>query len=295
MKLSTDSINAFVSVVLGTTGLTTPLNKSGVNEILKIAGIKNKSFEKFFEDFSDVKAHPQYKNEQFKLEKYLIINLKNINLTHRIYLVIDAYFSQLNNYTSSIEEVLEKVNTEFRKDNYEIVQMEENGEFKIYSLDDSMVNYDCIFKEKELGNYILINQQCEKCIKKIENGDYMGAITNASSLLEQLLQEIILDQALKKKVKYSYKLQEFIRNVLKQLNIGHNNSDVQKKISFDFKKGFINLVDGINLMRNNMSDAHRILPGLEPTKQEALLAVNTAKTIANYIVAEYFEKFGDIA
>lgn len=292
MKLSSDSINAFANIVLGTTGLTTPLSKAEINNLLKIASIKTKSFENFFTDFADIKTHPQYKNTYFKLEKYLIINLKNINLTHKIYQVIDAYFSQLYNYTTSTEEVLEYINAEFRKDNYEVVKMEETREFKVYSLDDSMVNYDCIFKEKELGNYILINQQCEKCIKKIENGDYMGAITNASSLLEQLLQEIILDQALKKKVKYSYKLQEFIRNVLKQLNIGHNNSDVQKKISFDFKKGFINLVDGINLMRNNMSDAHRILPGLEPTKQEALLAVNTAKTISNFIVAEYFEKFG---
>lgn len=295
MKLSSDSINVFVNILLGLTGLTVQLKKSEIDEILKKADIEIKSFEKFFADFPDIKVHPQYKNMHFKLEKYLAINLKNINFTHRLYQVVDGYFSQLSNYTSSTAEVMEYINAEFSKDNYEIVQLEETGEFKIYSLDDSMINYDCIFKEKELGNYILINQQCEKCIKKIENGDYMGAITNASSLLEQLLQEIILDQTLKKKVKYSYKLQEFMRNVLKQLNIGQNNSSIQKKISFDFKKGFINLVDGINLMRNNMSDAHRILPGLEPTRQEALLAVNTAKTIANFIVAEYFEKFGDAA
>lgn len=295
MRLSSDSINAFSAIILGNTGLTRGLNKSEINELFKVAGIKKVSLDKFFVDYPEIKNHPQYKFEKFKLEKYVVISLKNINFTHKIYQVVETYFSQLYNYTSSVEEVLAYINSEFTKDNYEVVQMEETEEFKVYSLDDSMVNYDCIFKEKELGNYILINQQCEKCIKKIETGDYMGAITNASSLLEQLLQEIILDQTLKKTVKYSYKLQEFMRNVLKQLNIGHNNSSIQKKISFDFKKGFINLVDGINLMRNNMSDAHRILPGLEPTRQEALLAVNTAKTIANFIVAEYFEKFGDTA
>lgn len=295
MKLSSDSINIFASIMLGTTGLSSSLQKSEIDKLLKLADVKIESFEKLFKDFPDIKKHPQYRNKHFKLEKYLIIKLNNINFTHKLYQVVDSYFSQLYNYTSNIEEVLEKVNTEFRKDNYEIVQMEETREFKVYSLDDSMVNYDCIFKEKELGNYILINQQCEKCIKKIETGDYMGAITNASSLIEQLLQEIILDQSLKEKVSYNYKLQEFVRSVLKQLSIGNSSSGIQKKISFNFKKGFINLVNGINLMRNNMSDAHRILPGLEPTKQEALLAVNTAKTIANFIVAEYFEKFGDVA
>lgn len=295
MKLSSDSINIFASIMLGTTGLSSSLQKSEIDKLLKLADVKIESFEKLFKYFPDIKKHPQYRNKHFKLEKYLIIKLNNINFTHKLYQVVDSYFSQLYNYTSNIEEVLEKVNTEFRKDNYEIVQMEETREFKVYSLDDSMVNYDCIFKEKELGNYILINQQCEKCIKKIETGDYMGAITNASSLIEQLLQEIILDQSLKEKVSYNYKLQEFVRSVLKQLSIGNSSSGIQKKISFNFKKGFINLVNGINLMRNNMSDAHRILPGLEPTKQEALLAVNTAKTIANFIVAEYFKKFGDVA
>lgn len=295
MKLSSDSITAFSNITLGNTGLTSKLNKSEVDELLKTADLKSLSYNDFFKDYPNIASHSQYNNQNFKLEQYFIINLKNINYTHKIYKVVDAYFSQLFNYTSSIAEVLEYINAEFSKDNYEVVQMEETGELKIYSLDDSMVNYDCIFKEKEIGNYILINQQCDKCIKKIESGDYMGAITNASSLLEQLLQEIILDQSLKKKVKYNYQLKDFMRNVLKQLNIGDNSSILQHKITIRIRSGFINLVDGISLMRNNMSDAHRVLPEVIPTKKESLLAVNTAKTIANFIVAEYFEKFGDVA
>ncbi len=40
MKLSTDSINAFSVIMLGNTGLTRGLNKSEINELFKIAGIK---------------------------------------------------------------------------------------------------------------------------------------------------------------------------------------------------------------------------------------------------------------
>lgn len=295
MKLSSDSINNFANIILGSTGLTTPLNKSKIDEILKNADIKIKSFKKFFEDFPDVKTHPQYKSEHFKLEKYLVINLKNINLTHKLYQVVDGYFSQLYSYTSSIAEVLEYINAEFSKDNYEIVQLEETGEFKIYSLDDSMVNYDCIFKEKELGNYILINQQCEKCIKKIENGDYMGAITNASSLIEQLLQEIIDHNGFHQNISYNSKLKLFLDDVLEALELTKGLTRPKSNVYKKLKAGFSYLTDGLYVMRNTMSDAHRIMKGFEPSKKEALLAVNTAKTIANFIVAEYFEKFGDVA
>ncbi len=295
MKLSSDSINVFANIVLGTTGLTTPLSKSKINEILKNADIKIKSFEKFFECFSDIKANPQYKNEHFKLEKYLVINLKNINLTHKLYQVVDGYFSQLYSYTSSTAEVLEYINAEFSKDNYEVVQLEETGEFKIYSLDDSMINYDCIFKEKELGNYILINQQCEKCIKKIETGDYMGAITNASSLIEQLLQEIIDNNGFHKNISYNSKLKLFLDDVLDALELTKGLTRPKSNVYKKLRAGFSYLTDGLYVMRNTMSDAHRVIKGFEPSKKEALLAVNTAKTIANFIVAEYFEKFGDIA
>lgn len=292
MRLSSDSINAFSAIILGNTGLTRGLNKSEINELFKIAGIKKVSLDKFFVDYPEIKNHPQYKFEKFKLEKYVVISLKNINFTHKIYQVVETYFSQLYNYTSSVEEVLAYINSEFTKDNYEVVQMEETEEFKVYSLDDSMVNYDCIFKEKELGNYILINQQCEKCIKKIETGDYMGAITNASSLIEQLLQEIIDHNGFHQNISYNSKLKLFLDDVLEALGLTkgltHPKSNVYKKL----KTGFSYLTDGLYVMRNTMSDAHRVVKGFEPSKKEALLAVNTAKTIANFIVAEYFEKFG---
>lgn len=295
MKLSSDSINIFASIMLGTTGLSSSLQKSEIDKLLKLADVKIESFEKLFKDFPDIKKHPQYRNKHFKLEKYLIIKLNNINFTHKLYQVVDSYFSQLYNYTSNIEEVLEKVNTEFRKDNYEIVQMEETREFKVYSLDDSMVNYDCIFKEKELGNYILINQQCEKCIKKIETGDYMGAITNASSLIEQLLQEIIDNNGFHKNISYNSKLKLFLDDVLDALELTKGLTRPKSNVYEKLRAGFSYLTDGLYVMRNTMSDAHRVIKGFEPSKKEALLAVNTAKTIANFIVAEYFEKFGDIA
>jgi len=295
MKLSSDSINAFSTIILGNTGLTRSLNKSEINELFKIAGIKKVSLDKFFVDYPEIKNHPQYKFEKFKLEKYVVISLKNINFTHKIYQVVNTYFSQLYNYTSSVEEVLAYINSEFTKDNYEVVQMEETEEFKIYSLDDSMVNYDCIFKEKELGNYILINQQCEKCIKKIETGDYMGAITNASSLIEQLLQEIIDHNGFHQNISYNSKLKLFLDDVLDALGLTKGLTRPKSNVYKKLKTGFSYLTDGLYVMRNTMSDAHRVVKGFEPSKKEALLAVNTAKTIANFIVAEYFEKFGDVA
>lgn len=292
MRLSSDSINAFSAIILGNTGLTRGLNKSEINELFKIAGIKKVSLDKFFVDYPEIKNHPQYKFEKFKLEKYVVISLKNINFTHKIYQVVETYFSQLYNYTSSVEEVLAYINSEFTKDNYEVVQMEETEEFKVYSLDDSMVNYDCIFKEKELGNYILINQQCEKCIKKIETGDYMGAITNASSLIEQLLQEIIDHNGFHQNISYNSKLKLFLDDVLEALGLTKGLTRPKSNVYKKLKTGFSYLTDGLYVMRNTMSDAHRVVKGFEPSKKEALLAVNTAKTIANFIIAEYFEKFG---
>ena len=291
MRLSAESIDVIVGTFLGNTGLTNCINKSEIDMLLSYGEIKSQTFDNFFEKYPELLSHPNFKSKYFKLEQYLKLNLMKINRTHKIYDVIKEYFSQLYNYTSAEDEVIQAVNDKLSKDNYQIVKIEETNEYEIYSLDDSMVNYDCLFKESKLGNYILINQQSEKCIKKIEQGDYMGAITNASSLLEQVLQEIIDHNGFNKTIKYDSKLKLFIDDVIKAMKFSDYENKFKKNIYEKLRNGFSNLTDGLYAMRNTMSDAHRVRKGYEPTQKDALLAVNTSKTIANFIVAEYFEKF----
>src|SRR5699024_3857000 len=126
-------------------------------------------------------------------EKYVFLQLQEMNGTAKLCDFIMCYFSNISQYTRTPEEAVEYLNRFFNRDGYCLEKIEESSEYKIYSLDDCLVNYDCLFKESERGNYILINEHNKKCIDKIKNGDYTGAITNSRSLLEQILRELQLE------------------------------------------------------------------------------------------------------
>ena len=58
------------------------------------------------------------------------------------------------------------------------------------------------------------------------------------------------------------------------------------------ENGFKDLISGLAILRIGMSDAHSIT--YIPTQKDALIAVNTAKTIANLIVKHYFEHYVNV-
>ena len=216
--------------------------------------------------------------------------------TSRIHDFIIVYFKHIYDYADEPEEVVEYLNRYFDTDGYSVEKIESSDEYKIYSLDDCLVNYDCLFKESERGNYILINEHNEKCFNKIKLGDYTGAITNSRSLLEQLLCEIKAERLRTQGQRvsgYNGDIGQLIDNTFPLINFQLGQIGAAQRAYEKLENGFKDLISGLAILRIGMSDAHSIT--YIPTQKDAILAVNTAKTLANFIVRHYFENFVNVA
>lgn len=293
MLLSQESIEKLTNIITGFAGLTYKINKSEIDKISEECGREDIvcTYEECFEDKIDIINNPQYHSKDFKLEKYVKLQLEKINGTKSIYDYILCYFEQIYNYSSEPEEAVEYLNRYFDKDGYSIEKIEEQDEYKIYSLEDCLVNYDCLFKESARGNFALINEHNKKCFDKIKIGDFTGAITNSRSLLEQILRELQREfERIDGNSRYNgQSIDILLEKVLERLDI-KDGLVAQPLVGYtSLEEGFKKLVHGLSVIRHGMSDAHNI--SHPPTEKDAILIVNTAKTLANFIVKTYFEKF----
>ncbi len=294
MLLSPLSLEKLTNIITGYAGLTSKINKSEIDRILEVSGSGDVicTYEECFSEHSDIINNPLYSKTEFKQEKYVRLQLEKINGTSRIHDFIIVYFKHIYDYADEPEEVVEYLNRYFDTDGYSVEKIESSDEYKIYSLDDCLVNYDCLFKESERGNYILINEHNEKCFNKIKLGDYTGAITNSRSLLEQLLCEIKAERLRTQGQRvsgYNGDIGQLIDNTFPLINFQLGQIGAAQRAYEKLENGFKDLISGLAILRIGMSDAHSIT--YVPTQKDAILAVNTAKTLANFIVRHYFEKF----
>jgi hypothetical protein len=138
-----------------------------------------------------------------------------------------------------------------------------------------------------------IHDQVEKCGSKLATGDYDGAITNARSLLEAVLVEMERrisggDPATDGDLGKLYK------RVTKLLNLDPNKKGLDAAF-VEILRGFISIVNGLASLRNTASDAHA--RSYRPEQHHARLAVNTAKTVVDFLFEtyEYQKRTGKIA
>lgn len=318
MLLSFRSINKLVDILTGQLYEYIPENKKLVDDILKSINQNDliESYDKCFEGKEDILNNRQYSSKLYKLQQYVRIKIEELNgkealeqfILETVILIKSIIHSgaivsaelydvplMKDEIEGKLAEVVKSLNDVFIEDNVSIEYIEQLEGYKIYALDDSFVVYNCLFNETQTGNYTLINEHNHKCHDKILSGDFSGAITNSRSLLEQILREIELsihrkENTGRRQPGYDGKIENLMSRVLEKLNITENLIDKPRKGYEKIQDGFKDINAGISLLRHGMSDAHNI--SYAPTKKDALLAVNSAKTLANFLVEVYFEKYG---
>lgn len=176
-----------------------------------------------------------------------------------------------------VDDALEFINKylSYEKHKIEIV----DGYAKVRDLKGTDVVFVHPFKNSEKDAHIFIDEQVKKCEEKILSGDYYGAITNARSLLEAILIEIetSLDP---NSPEYDGDLVRLYRRVAKLLNLGPGRKDIADTLK-QILSGLNSVVAGLAGLRNKMSDAHAA--SYRPSKHHAKLAVNAAKTLADFL------------
>jgi len=138
-------------------------------------------------------------------------------------------------------------------------------------------------------NHKFIQENIEKCDKKIMDGDYSGAITNARSLVETILIHIKFELTGKEE-KFNGDLNLLYKETSKKLNLS---IDKNKKIEDSLKKiisGLFSVVSGITELGSDLGDRHgKSAKKYSTEKHHAILVVNSAKTFTEFIFNS-FEK-----
>ncbi|WP_353892805.1 abortive infection family protein [Proteinivorax hydrogeniformans] len=128
-----------------------------------------------------------------------------------------------------------------------------------------------------------INEQLKKCDTKLLCEDFDGAITNSRSLVEAVFIE--LEKKLESDpLEYDGDLNKLYKRVKKLLNLEPNRIDIDSSLK-QVLGGLNSIVVGLGGIRNKMSDSHART--YKPYRHHALLVVNSAKTVASFVLDTY--------
>lgn len=148
---------------------------------------------------------------------------------------------------------------------------------------EDIIEIENTFLETGEMNENFIEEQITKCQKKIREGDYDGAITNARSLLEAILTGIE-ERLVENPPDYDGKLNRLFNRVRDQLNLDPSREDISDRLR-EILSGLISIVSGMAGLRNKMSDAH--VRTYKPDKHHAKLAVNAVNTVCDFLFETY--------
>lgn len=180
--------------------------------------------------------------------------------------------------SGTVEACAGQVNEILKYDGYEVVR--DGNFYKVRELAGAVIEVEHRFEESEELSELVIEEQIQKCREKVEVGDYSGAITNARSLIEAVCVKIEADLDPDNAQGNDGDLVKLFNRVRKLLNLDPSRQDISDSLK-QVLAGLSNIINGLAAMRNKMSDAHGV--AYKPSRHHAKLAVNSAKTLADFL------------
>jgi hypothetical protein len=176
-----------------------------------------------------------------------------------------------------VEEAVEYLNRYLVYDGWQLVKV--GKWYRPQSTSGGSIEVGGLFGESNDLNHLFIEEQLDKCDRKLEEGDFDGAITNARSLLEAVL--IGMEEKLSAEPgPHDVDLPRLYKRVYRLMNLDPSRKDFSNPIR-EILSGLISTVSGLASLRNRMSDAHA--SGYRPHQHHATLAVNASKTVVRFL------------
>jgi len=179
--------------------------------------------------------------------------------------------------SGTVEDCAAQINEILKYDGYEVVR--NSNFYKVRELAGAIIEVEHHFFESDELSGLLIEEQIQKCGEKVESEDYSGAITNARSLVEAVCAKIEKDLD-PNAIGNDGDLVKRFNRVRKLLNLDPSRPDISDSIK-QVLAGLSSIINGLASMRNKMSDAHGVV--YKPSRHHAKLAVNSAKTLADFL------------
>lgn len=126
-------------------------------------------------------------------------------------------------------------------------------------------------------------QQVSKCKIKMNSSDYDGAITNARTLIEEILLNIE-ERKTGTRQSYDGNLPSLYKRVSKQINMYPDDNNTKNSFN-EILRGFLSIINGLSGISNNIADRHATAK--HPQKHHAKIAVNSAMVISEFLIESF--------
>ncbi|WP_316772921.1 abortive infection family protein [Pedobacter frigiditerrae] len=207
--------------------------------------------------------------------KYVEDNLRSLNNTQTLNEVLEDILDPRRFHISGkdITKAVDSVNDLLKFDGYEMVligdlyKLRDRAKIAVESKTSTTIDHD------------FISEQISKCNKKLTEGDYNGAITNARSLIEAVFIEVI-ERLEDIQIKNDGSIESLWKRVKVNMRL-----DVDKDNYPDFVVQILSGIDtsvkGLAGLSNNAGDRHATK--FKTRKHHGKLAVNLAITISEFL------------
>ena len=217
--------------------------------------------------------------------KYVEDKLTQLNGSQEIEHIIEETLDPraFSDSNLDIEAAVTKINELLQYDGYQILSTASGC--RILNITTQEIAPDSLAKIED----DFVQSQLDKCNRKLTEADYDGAITNARTLAETVIVDILKrcadDYDHKGDLVAAYKRLKALLNL--EPGDPHYPDCVKQILS-----GLNSIIVGLSSLRNEMGDAHprRIKPEL----RHARLAVNASKTITAFLLESFKKQFGSM-
>ena len=265
IKISSNSIKELANIVSGDTKVSP--YRSGPQLV------------EFFNGFLD---HDVYGKGFPTRWYYAEEKIKEANEKGIVDKIIEAVLDPRNFFNTDFD--IEKVVGDFNRyiEFDELVVRKSGAFYRVNRLNQKVITSSLISLSTEI-NIQFIKEHLDKCDKKIEESDFSGAITNSRSLVENVLLEIE-SNLIPQGTKYNGDIIKLYGRVYKAMNLDPSKKEISDSVRQIFS-GLISLISGLAGLRNSASDAHG--SNYSPQFHHAKFAVNSAKTVSDFLVESY--------
>jgi hypothetical protein len=213
---------------------------------------------------------------------YAYAKIEELNGCSKLELLIEEVFHivHFDNILKNLTDVVNNYNRFITKDGYflEIISKSHSLRAKVNLLNHELVDFKSVRITHEF-----INEQTEKCKKKLtsQNPDIDGAITNARSLVEAVMEFVLSDSGCE--LQHDGDLPKLFKEIKKRFNFfpEAEMDDIFKQCM----SGLYSIITGLAGLSNKMSDRHS--RQYNPLAHHGKLAVNSAFTFCDFLLSAY--------
>lgn len=178
----------------------------------------------------------------------------------------------------SFNDAVEGINPYLARDGWKLVST--GGKVRVATSAGQEFEFEVPLSALDPFSTAFVADNADKCRRKMRDGDYRGAITNARSLLEDVLVGVERKLSPEPPVRYAGDLPKLLKRVRKMLKMEAELHAADRDL-FVMLNGLTSVVDGLAGFSNRAGDRHG--GGMQPARHHAALIVSSALAVSTFV------------